>query len=149
VLESWLTSVRKSRVLAPNQAIGIGAGVYAIGRYAGSVFLEVFGLIIVACAATDESCATTTQKVGTMHLRFDSKKKMLPKRDFAVRPALSIRGGGPPQQGAIGLPTGQRQGVTTSFSLLNMGEGRMKIAQAGALQFGGAPMGAQKRTVNT
>jgi len=140
------------RKLAP--AIALGTGLFLIGRESGSSVLEIAGAVIVILALTHKDkctdCESTTPvaKGGPLMISkpsFGSKKVMTPKRDFVVRRVQSYDG--PPEQGAIGLPTGQRQGVTPSFSLLTRGDGLRKIPQAGALQFGSQPMGAQKRLV--
>jgi len=130
--------------------VGIGVGLAVFGRKAGSMFLEIAGILIAACAWKECGAilgTRTTKAVGPMKLSFSDKKKMRPRRAFANRPASNRLG--PPEQGSVGLPTGQRQGVTTSLSLVNLGVGVKKIPQSGALQFGVAPMGARKRTVNT
>lgn len=135
-------------------AIALGAGLFLLGKETGSSVLEIAGAVIVILALTHKDtcvdCATksaaTTEGPAIMTKpTFGSKKRMIPKREFVVRRVESYNG--PPEQGAIGLPTGQRQGVTPSFSLLTRGDGNKKIPQAGALQFGGQPMGAQKRLV--
>jgi len=141
------------RKLAP--AIALGTGLFLLGRETGSSVLEIAGAVIVILALTDKrkctDCESTTPvaKGGPLMISskptFGSKKVMTPKREFVVRRVESYNG--PPEQGAIGLPSGQRQGVTPSFSLLTRGDGLRKIPQAGALQFGALPMGARKRLV--
>jgi hypothetical protein len=133
-------------------AVAIGAGLFFLGREAGSVVMEVVGAIIALCALThNDGCVDCANKSAakpeatSMAPKFGSKKEMRPTRNFVVRRIESYVG--PPEQGAIGLPTGQRRGVTTAFSLLTRGDGLRKIPQAGALQFGTQPMGGQKRLV--
>ncbi len=135
-------------------AVALGAGLLLYGAESGSGLLQSAGAIILILALTHkEKCVDCESKTvvatggpAIMNKpRFGHKKNMTPKREFVVRRVESYDG--PPEQGAIGLPTGQRQGVTTAFSLLTRGDGLRKIPQAGALQFGSQPMGAQKRIV--
>lgn len=140
------------RKLAP--AIALGAGLLLLGEESGSGVLKVAGALILILALTHggkchdcetKSTATVEGPMTMSKPHFGSKKNMSPKREFVVRRVESYQG--PPEQGAIGLPSGERKGVTPSFSLLTRGDGLRKIPQAGALQFGSQPMGAQKRLV--
>jgi len=51
--------------------------------------------------------------------------------------------GGPCQSGAVGLPSGKRQGITGAYSLVGRTAFR-NIPQIGAAQFGSQVMGAQR-----
>lgn len=76
-----------------------------------------------------------------MFLRM-SKKPPSNAHDKHMRPF-----GGPPQSGAVGLPSGARQGITGAYSLVGRTAFR-NVPRIGAVQFGGSPMGAQRLTMS-